>query len=83
MAGERTENLLVLEKKIIWNITIIIGYCYNHIFYLYLFSMQKNAVKRYENQIITNAEVRKNIDYISSMIKSKRSVYINHQLMGF
>ena len=55
------------------------GYCCDHISIYIYSSMQKNAVKRYENQIITNAEVSgKNIDhYISSMIKAIRSVYIN------
>ncbi len=62
--GKRTENLLVLEKKIIWNITII-TVIVAIIFSIYIYSsMQKNAVKRYENQIITNAEVSgKNIDH--------------------
>lgn len=85
MAGKKDRKFVSIGKKIIWNITII-TVIVAIIFSIYIYSsMQKNAVKRYENQIITNAEVSgKNIDhYISSMIKAIRSVYINHQLMRF
>ena len=85
MAGKKDRKFVSIGKKIIWNITII-TVIVAIIFSTYIYSsMQKNAVKRYENQIITNAEVSgKNIDhYISSMIKAIRSVYINHQLMRF
>lgn len=85
MAGKKDRKFVSIGKKIIWNITII-TVIVAIIFSIYIYSsMQKNAVKRYENQIITNAEVSgKNIDhYISSMIKAIRSIILIISLCGF
>lgn len=85
MAEKRDRKFVSIGRKIVWDITIItIVFAIIFSFYIYS-SMQKNALSRYENQIIVNSELSgRNIDhYISSMIKATKSVYINHQLRRF
>ena len=85
MAEKKDRKFVSIGRKIVWDITIV-TIVFAIIFSCYIYSsMQKNAVSRYENQIIVNSEISgRNIDhYISSMIKATKSVYINHQLMRF
>ena len=85
MAAKKDRKFVSIEKKIVWNITII-TMLFAVTFSTYIYSsMQKNVIERYENQSIVNSEVSgRNIDhYISSMIKATKSVYINHPLMDF
>lgn len=85
MVAKKDRKYVSIEKKIVWNITII-TMLFAVTFSTYIYSsMQKNAIERYENQSIVNSEVSgRNIDhYISSMIKATKSVYINHPLMDF
>ena len=85
MVAKKDRKYVSIEKKIVWNITII-TMLFAVTFSTYIYSsMQKNAIERYETQSIVNSEVSgRNIDhYISSMIKATKSVYINHPLMDF
>lgn len=85
MAKIRHKKFISIGQKIIFEVTLSM-LIFVVVFSLYVYlSMQKNAMNRYEQQIMINTEVSvKNIDhYISSMITATRSVYINHSLMEF
>ena len=81
----KNRKFVSIGWKIIFNVVLFMC-LFVIVFSLYIYSsMQKNAVKRYEQQVIINTEISgKNIDrYISSMITATKSVYINHPLMEF
>ena len=85
MAKIKYKKFISIGQKIIFEVTwLMILFVVVFSLYVYL-SMQRNAMNRYEQQIIINTEVSaRNIDhYISSMITATRSVYINHMLMEF
>lgn len=85
MGKYRDKKFISIGKKIVTDVTLIMV-LFIVVFSLYIYSsMQKNAMNRYEQQVVTNAEVSGgNIDhYIGSMITATRSVYINHPLMRF
>lgn len=85
MAKYRNKKFISIGQKIVMDVTLIM-LLFIIVFSLYIYSsMQKNAMNRYEQQVIINTEVSgANINhYISSMITATRSVYINHPLMEF
>ena len=83
----RTSNkkFVSIGQKIVADVTLLM-FLFVAVFSLYIYSsMQKNALNRYEQQVLINTEVSgANIDrYISNMITATKSVYINHPLMNF
>ena len=85
MAKYRNKKFTSIGQKIVADVTLLM-LLFIVVFSLYIYSsMQKNAMNRYEQQVIINTEVSGgNIDhYISSMITATKSVYINHPLMEF
>lgn len=85
MERYRDKRFISIGRKIVSDVTLLM-FLFVLVFSLYIYSsMQKNAVNRYEQQVLINTEVSGgNINhYISSMITATKSVYINHPLMGF
>ncbi len=85
MEKYRNRRFISIGRKIVADVTLLM-FLFIIVFSFYIYtSMQKNALNRYEQQVIINTEVSGgNIDhYISSMITATKSVYINHPLMEF
>ncbi|MEW4414923.1 histidine kinase [Clostridium sp. AN503] len=85
METYRSEKFISIGRKIVMDVTLLMV-LFIIVFSLYIYSsMQKNALNRYEQQVLINTEVSGgNINhYISSMITATKSVYINHPLMEF
>lgn len=85
MAKSRNKRFVSIGRKIVLDVTLLMSLFVAVFSYYIYISMQKNALKRYEQQVMINNEVSgANINhYISSMITATRSVYINHPLMDF
>lgn len=85
MGNGRNKRFVSIGKKIVWAITFFM-FLFIILFSLYIYySMQKNAMERYEQNVMIDTEIAgNNIDYyVESMIRATKSVYINHPLMEF
>ena len=80
MGNGRNKRFVSIGKKIVWAITFFM-FLFIILFSLYIYySMQKNAMERYEQNVMIDTEIAgNNIDYyVESMIRATKSVYINH-----
>lgn len=85
MGYRRGKRFVSIGKKIVCAVTFFMFlFIILFSFYIY-YSMQKNAMERYEQSVMIDTEIAgSNIDYyVGNMIQAAKSVYINHPLMEF